>query len=338
MPRHRKWLQLFVLVILVAAACGGDDSDSGGGADGPTQRITVVLPNPSAVNVFNLCAAMGEGYLADQGIEAQVEAVDGSGPVLQAMVAGQAQIGLPGPGPVLGAIAQGEDPVMFFNHFSQSLFGIVVPDESEYEAIEDLSGQTIGVGTAEGAEVSFARAILSDAGLEEGSDYEFLPVGDGGQATAAFERGEIEAYSAAISDMAIIEARGLSLRELTPEEFLTYFGNGYAAMGSTIEQDPDLIEGFSRAMAQGTEFAKANKEATLEHCGEINPEEASDPELTDALYEAIVPRTEPLEGNEVGYFPPEAWEAWQESILESGELDAPVDDLESAYTNDYVDS
>lgn len=337
--RHRKWLQLFVLLILLSASCGGDDDDAGGGgADGSTQPITVVLPNPSAVNVFNLCAAIGEGYLADEGLKATVEAVDGSAAVLQAMVAGQAEIGLPGPGPVLGAIAQGEDPVMFFNHFSQSLFGIVVPDESEYASIEDLGGQTIGVGTAEGAEVSFARAIFADAGLEEGADYEFLAVGDGGQATAAFERGEIEAYSAAISDMAIIEARGLPLRELTPEEFLTYFGNGYTTMGSTIEQDPELIEGFSRAMAQGTEFAKANKEATLEHCGEVNPEEASDPELADALYEAIVPRTEPLEGNAVGYFPPEAWEAWQESILESGELDAPVDDLESAYTNDYVDS
>jgi NitT/TauT family transport system substrate-binding protein len=335
--RHRKWLQLFVLVILVTAACGGQD-DSGGGSDGSTRRITVLLPNPSAVNVFNLCAAMGEGYLADEGLEARVEAVDGSGAVLQAMVAGQAEIGLPGPGPVLGAIAQGEDPVLFYNHFSQSLFGIVVPDESEYGSIEDLSGQTIGVGTAEGAEVSFARAIFTEAGLEEGPDYEFLPVGDGGQATAAFERGDIQAYSAAISDMAIIEARGLPLRELTPDEFLSYFGNGYAAMASTIEQDPDMIEGFSRAMAAGTEFAKDDKEATLEHCAEINPEEASDPELTDALYEAIVPRTEPLEENEVGFFPPEAWEAWQESMLESGELDGPVDDLESAYTNDFVDS
>ncbi|MGH2751370.1 MAG: ABC transporter substrate-binding protein [Actinomycetota bacterium] len=337
--RRCKWLQLLLLVALVTAGCGGDDdSDARDGAGGPIQQITVLLPNPSAINVFNLCAAMGEGYLADEGIEARVEAVDGSGPVLQAMVAGQAQIGLPGPGPVLGAIAQGEDPVLFFNHFSQSLFGIVVPDDSEFEAIEDLDGLTIGVGTAEGAEVSFARAILTDAGLEEGTDYEFLPVGDGGQATAAFERDEIQAYSAAISDMAIIEARGLPLRELTPEEFLSYFGNGYAAMGSTIEQDPELIEGFSRAMTQGTEFARENKEETLEHCAEINPEEASDPELTDALYEAIVPRTEPIEGNEIGFFPPEAWEAWQESILESGELDAPVDDLDSAYTNEFVGS
>jgi hypothetical protein len=65
-------------------------------------------------------------------------------------------------------------------------------------------GTTIGMGTAEGAEVSYARGILSDAGMEEGTDYEFLPVGDGGPATAAFEGGEIVAYSAAIPDMAIL--------------------------------------------------------------------------------------------------------------------------------------
>lgn len=65
-------------------------------------------------------------------------------------------------------------------------------------------GTTIGMGTAEGAEVSYARGILSDAGMEEGTDHEFLPVGDGGPATAAFEGGEIVAYSAAIPDMAIL--------------------------------------------------------------------------------------------------------------------------------------
>lgn len=337
----RPWrsfhLVLFVCSAVLFTACAGDGADTETGAE-PTERITVVLPNPSAINVFNLCAAMGEGYLAEEGLEARVEAVDGSGPVLQAMVAGQAEIGLPGPGPLLGAHAQGEDPVLFYNHFAQSLFGIVVPDDSQIQSIEDLGGTTVGVGTAEGAEVSFARAILSEAGLEEDADYEFLPVGDGGPATAAFERGEIESYAAAIPDMAIIEARGLPLRELTPEEFLAFFGNGYAAMQSYIDANGDLIEGFTRAMLRGAEFGKENKEETLEHCADINPEEATDPELTSALYDAIVPRTEPLGDNPVGVFAPEGWETWQESLLESGELQEPVDDLDAVYTNEFVES
>ena len=45
---------------------------------------------------------------------------------------------------------------------------------------------------------------------------------------------------------AFLANRGLNLREITPEEYLGFFGNGYATMRSTIEQDPDLVEGFGR--------------------------------------------------------------------------------------------
>jgi len=315
-----------------------DDSADDGGQAAEMQEIIVLLPNPSAVNVFNLCAAIGEGYLEEEGIQVDVEAVDGSGAVIQAMVAGQAQIGLPGPGPVLNARIAGEELRMFYNSFSQSLFGLVVPADSDVQSIEDLRGQTIGVGTSEGAEVSYARAILSDAGLVEDTDYEFLSVGDGGPATAAFERGEIAAYSAAISDMAIIESRGLALEEITPEKFLAFFGNGYAATAEYMDSNPDLIQGFTSALLRGNEWALDNKEGTLEHCAEMNPEEGMDAELTSALYEAIVPRSQPLGDDPVGYYPHDGWEAWEASLLDSGELEAPVDDLEGAYTNEYVEA
>ena len=358
--RHTKpWLitVLFVTLALIAGACGGDGDAgdaaaeteagtagepgagaTGGDEAGETTPITVLLPNPSAVNVFSLCAANGEGYLAEEGIEMTMEAVDGSGAVLQAMAAGQAEIGLPGPGPVLNARARGEDVVMFFNSFAQSLFGLVVPDDSDIASTADLAGTTVGVGTAEGAEVSFARSILAEDRLEEGTDYEFLPVGDGGPATAAFERGEIDAYSAAVSDMAIIEARGLPLREITPEEFLAFFGNGYATTAEYLEQNRDVVEGFTRALLRGYEWALENKEATLAHCAELNPEEGADAELASVLFDAITARAEPIGDTPVGVFPEEGWEQWHQSLLDAGELEAPVDDLHEAYTNEIVEA
>ncbi|HSK24603.1 MAG TPA: ABC transporter substrate-binding protein [Egicoccus sp.] len=338
---------MLAAVALVATGCG-DDNDNGaadadaeepaGAAGGEPEEIIVLLPNPSAVNVFNLCAAIGEGYLEEEGIAVDIEAVDGSGAVIQAMVAGQAQIGLPGPGPVLNARAAGEELRMFYNSFSQSLFGLVTAADSDIASIEDLSGATIGVGTAEGSEVSYARSILSDAGLEEGTDYEFLAVGDGGPATAAFERGEIDAYSAAISDMAIIEARGLALKEITPEKFLAFFGNGFAATAEYMDENPEIIQGFTTALLRGNEWALDNKEGTLEHCAEMNPEEGRDAELASALYDAVVPRSQPLGDDPVGAYPLEGWQAWEASLLEAGELDEPVDDLGAVFTNEFVEA
>jgi len=327
------------LALVITAACrdvGGEGGDSGEGG-GTAQSITIATPNPSAILTANLCAAIGEGYLEDEGLEVRVEAVDGSGAVLQAMIAGQAQIGLPGPGPVLNARVQGEEPVMFYNQYAQSLFGVVVPEDSDIQAPEDIEGTTVGVGTVDGTEVTFSRAIFDEAGLTADEDYEFLPVGDGGPATAGFERGEIDAYAAAISDVVIIEARGLPVREITPDEYLDLFGNGFTTTQGYLDENAEVLQSFTDALNKGTDFALGNKEETLEHCAELNPEEGSDPELSSALYDALVPRTEPLEGD-YGVFDPDAFQRWHDAMIESGELENPVEDIEASFTNEFVES
>lgn len=72
-------------------------------------ELTVAVPNPSAITWLPMWVAIGEGYFEEEGMTLTVEAVDGSGQVLQAMAAGQAEIGAPGPGPVLAARARGVD-------------------------------------------------------------------------------------------------------------------------------------------------------------------------------------------------------------------------------------
>lgn len=302
-----------------------------------SKKITVVVPNPSGIVWFNLCTAMGEGFLAQEGIEVTFEALDGSGAVLQAMVAGKAQIGAPGPGPTLVAWENGETPVMFYDQYPRSLFGLVVPANSPIQAVADLKGKVIGTGTVDGAEVAYARSILTDAGLKEKTDYTFLSVGDGGPATAAFQRNEIAAYSAATSDMAIIQARGLALKEITPEKFLTFFGNSYTTLQSTIDKDPELIAGFTRAIVKGTTFAYANKDKTLADCAKLNPQEATDAALASALYDAQTARSKPIGSNVAGTFTLDAWKAWQDSLLASGGLKAANPDLTKVFTNTFVE-
>jgi NitT/TauT family transport system substrate-binding protein len=305
------------------------------------EEITVVIPNPSAINVFPLWVAIGEGYFEDEGLTVNVEAVDGSAPTLQAMAAGQAEIGLPGPAPVLAARARGVDVVFIYNHFAQSVFGLVVREESSYQSPAELKGKVIGVGTADGAEVGFTRAILNDLGMVEGQDYEFLPVGDGGPATAAFERGDIEAYAAAVSDAAILNARGMHVREITPKEYLGYFGNGYAVMRSYMEEHPEVIEGFGRALVRGVEFGTdpANQDKVLEHTTAGNPQEGEDQAFAAALLEAIKGRLTPAYPDKGwGYQPPEHWELWHQSQLDSGTLTEPLPDLTAAYTNQFVET
>jgi NitT/TauT family transport system substrate-binding protein len=301
--------------------------------------ITVVLPNPSALNVWPLHVAIGEGYMKEEGLNVTVQAVDGSSQVLQAMSAGQAQIGLPGPAPLLAARERGEDVVFIYNLNPKSIFGLVVREESEYQQPADLKGKVIGVGTADGAEVGYARTILTDAGLAEGTDYTFLPVGDGGTAAAAFERGDIEAYAAATSDAAIMSTRGLKLREITPEKYKAFFANGFAAYRDYIEQNRDVIEGFGRALVRGSKFGMdpANREKVLQHAAAANPQEGEDTALANALFDQLLVKMDIGDQPEgYGHQVPENWETWQESLLASGGL-KQEQDLSKAFTNEFVE-
>jgi NitT/TauT family transport system substrate-binding protein len=303
------------------------------------QDVTFVQPSPSAINSFTVYVAIGEGYFEDEGLNVSVESVNGSSAVLQALTAGQAQFGRPGPGPVLNARARGVDVVFIYNQMPKSSFGIAVKEESSYQTPEDLKGQVIGVGTADGAEVSFARGVLTSLGMAENQDYTFLTVGDGGPATAAFTRGDIEAYAASTADAAILNQRGLAVRDITPEEFLSFFGNGFATMRSTIDQDPELVEGFGRAIVRAQVFATddANRDAVLAHLKAGMPQESEDPEFAAALFDAVRAKTIPLDlSNGWGYQDPAHWERWHDSVVETGALEQPLPDLEAAYTNDFV--
>ncbi|MEP3671064.1 MAG: ABC transporter substrate-binding protein, partial [Roseibium sp.] len=115
------------------------------------REITFVQPSPSAINSFPVFVAIGEGYFEDEGLNVTVEAINGSGAVLQALSAGQAHFGRPGPGPMIAARSRGVNAVHIYNVAARSNFGIAVQEGSDYQSIEDLRGKVIGTGTADGA-------------------------------------------------------------------------------------------------------------------------------------------------------------------------------------------
>jgi NitT/TauT family transport system substrate-binding protein len=284
--------------------------------------------------------AIGEGYFADEGLEVSVEAINGSGAVLQALSAGQAEFGRPGPGPVIAARSRGVDAVFIYNVAARSNFGIVVREDSDIQGPEDLRGKVIGTGTADGAEVGFARNVMSGAGMTEGEDYTFLTVGDGGPATVAFNSGEMDAYSASTADAAILNQRGMKVRDITPAEYARFFGNGIATMGDTIRNDRELVEKFGRAFTRGHAFAldDANREKVLAHLKAGNPQEGEDPEFQSALFDAVRSKTIAVDpSNGLGYQPPEVWVEWQDSLVAGGDIPAPLDDLNAAYTNEFIE-
>jgi NitT/TauT family transport system substrate-binding protein len=328
---------------LIAAALGVGVAAFTGPTSAPAQDltpVTFVQPNPSAISSYPVFVAIEEGFFADEGLDVTVVTVDGSGAAVQAVAAGQAQFARPGPGVVLAARARGEDMVNIYNFAARSNFGIVVEEDSDFQTPADLKGHVIGVATADGSEVGFARNVLEGAGLVEGEDFTFLSVGDGGPAAAGFSRGDISAYAASLADAAILNMRGVPVRDITPVEFQKFFGNGLMAPGELIRTDPELVQSFinawARAHAMGLDGE--NREAILGHLAAANPQEGEDPAFASALYDAILLNSTPIDPSHgLGWQPPDVWAEWHDVLVATGGLEAPLDDLSAAFTNEFAE-
>lgn len=323
------------------AADGGDESGSEGGdetASGELTEVTATIPFPSCVVFYPLYVAEDQGYFADEGLTLSVEAVDGSGAIMQALLSDRADIGLPSPGPLLQAINEGADLQSFYTLYQSNVFALVTEEASDIASLADLEGATIGVGTIDGGEVPFVRALLAEeAGLAEG-DYELLAVGDGGTAAVALQNGDVAAYAAAFPDVAIMRLQGLELRDLISENFQSFFDSVLVASTSTIEEQPELIEGVGRAVARGTQWGFDNPDGVVDITSQFCPEEGEDAELTRAFLDETISLFElpAAADGQFGLAVPEAVERYTSFLVEQGEITEVPD--ATVFNNDFVDA
>lgn len=345
----KTWIAAPATLALAAAlaACSGpaaqeaEKADNAGtaaeaGGDGALTELSIAAVSTSCLQFFPLYVAQNEGLFEENGLDVQVERMNGSAAVLQAMLAGQTDIGTPGPVPTILTQAEGEDIRYIANLWPGGAFVLVTPDETGIADASELAGKTIGVATADGSEVSFAHTIMGAEGLEE-SDYEVLTVGEGGQAVAAFERGDIDAYAASIDGVAIIEHAGIPLTNITGDATSHLFGNGLAAPAELIESDPETLEAFGNAYRQGLEMAIADRQTVTDACATVQPQEIEDPTYVDAHLDALIPSLERSDDEPWGSMSTEHWEQVLQDAVDMELVEEGVVDVDNLFTNDLVE-
>jgi NitT/TauT family transport system substrate-binding protein len=342
MTNRRSWSAASVAALGLAVAVLAAPTPASGSAPpadtqpGELTELTATIPFPSGAVFYPLFVAEELGYFADEGLTVSVEPLDGSGAIMQSILSGQAEVGLPSPGPFLQGVNEGADLLSVYTLFQSNVFALVTPADSGITSLEDLEGQTIGVGTIDGGEVPFVRAMLSqEAGLEEG-DYELLPVGDGGTAAVALENGEVAAYAAAFPDVAILKLRGLDVVDLISDDFASFFDSLVVAQREFVEENPEIVEGFGRALARATQWGFDNPDEVIDITSQEFPEEAEDRELTQAFLNETISLFElpPEADGQFGYAVPEAVDRYVGFLVEQGELDTAPDT--SVFVNDFV--
>lgn len=350
MARSHPLRAALCALVLVLAACGGaaetasgggtDDAAEGGDAAGAeSAELRFIFPNDGQPGIifYPYFVAEDLGFFEEENLTVTAIPSDGSSAATQQMVAGQADAGTPFSASVLEAFVEGLDSRYVYTYSTGQNFGISVLADSGIQSVEDLEGATIGISEADGGEVAVINAALTNAGLDPETAVEMIPIGQGNPASlAAIENGEVDAYASSGGDMLLLRARGLDLRDITPDEFKNFPAHGISTTAAALEEKSDALGRFGRAYAKATLFCQTNRDACQTIMARLSPAEFEEEVLGETEMTRLLDITVVEEGAQFGAPNREAWDAYNEFRLIT-EPDAELADLDTFLVDDLVE-
>lgn len=308
------------------------------------KKITLIQPVP-AIDVRNApwAVAMEKGWLAQSGIDLEIQFTKGSAILIQQLTSGNAQYGMATPEPALIAMTRGTNLKFFYASTTKNPFPLVVLDNSPVKSLKDLKGTTIGLHSLTAVQYFTTQSIMRSVNLKMPDDFQFVEVGAGPSALKALQDGAISALNTNIFNYAGFENRGAKFRYLTSAEVEPIFGWSLSTTPEYLKNNRQEAINLARAFAMGNAYCRAN----IEDCVRIflkrfptvqSPGVSDDQAVKDqiGILAKFFEYAQPTPGHPHGWYDPAAWTSVVNYMVSSGQLPASVDPS-ILYTNEFID-
>lgn len=326
----KRFLALFtagILSISLLAGCSGDteqteqksESESQTSVEEPEEKaLTKVTLNEVAHSIFYapMYVAIEEGYFEDEGIDLDLVCGFGADKTMTAVISGEADIGFMGSEASIYTYAEGAtDYVVNFAQLTQRAGNFLVAREEMPDfSWEDLKGHLVLGGRKGGMPEMVFEYILKQNGIDPEKDLEINQNIDFGSTAAAFAEGQgdftVEFEPGATSLES--EGKGYVVASLGEDSgYVPY--TAFSAKQSFIDENPDIIQGFTNALQKGMDYVQAH---TPDEIAKII--ETQFPETDLETITTIVSR----------YYEQDTWKS--NLIFEESSFDLLQDILESA--------
>ena len=237
-------ISVVVALLMIAAACG-DDSDGTSSAEADTtttvsdttttvsETTTTVSETTTTVaedepmelvtldfgqqfplpDLLPLYVGIEEGMFEKCGVEVELISMGTTDIIVNALVAGEVDIGVMNPEWGIQARENADAPlVAFLNSSDRPVYSLVVPPE--VTSYEDLRGERIAVSSVNAADAYFTTVMFGSNGLAP-EDYEMIPVGGSFDRAAALQAGAVSAALIISPLDAIVIAEGFVALDTT---------------------------------------------------------------------------------------------------------------------------
>jgi NitT/TauT family transport system substrate-binding protein len=329
-----------VALTALLSACGSSESGSAGGneqSSGELDTVSVAIYSvPSGLMAW-FPYGMDEGIFEKHGIELELHfSSTGAAGATAEVVGGQADFALSSADSVISGTAQGEDLKMFMGVTQASTLGLMVHEDSPIQDVADIEGKKIAMAQGSLTAALFP-AFLERNGLSL-DDVEVVNVAESALA-GLFVAKQVDGFISGLpAYQPQLRASGVETRAFPYADVDLPNMYGLIALGSTLEEDPDLAERMVAATTEAMEAANADPEGAGASVASHSPEAAVNPAVVAAQLEALQPfeRTARTEGQPQGFM---ADEDWADSLAISEQYrDVPAGQVKVAdlYTTEFI--
>jgi ABC-type nitrate/sulfonate/bicarbonate transport system substrate-binding protein len=208
-----------------------------------------------------LWVASGMGFLKREGLDAEVTAMRGTAPAMQALVSESIHVALAANDGVIGLVEKGMDLTMIAAGAKSTH---MIMGGKGFKTYEDLRGATIGSSTLTSGTAFLLRRILKAQGLEYPKDYKLVNVGGSGPAFTALTTGNIAAAILAVPINFRAQEMGFNLIGKVTDVFPNYLLSSFSVRRSWAEAHRREVVRFLKAVLQARRWLEENKKAGAE--------------------------------------------------------------------------
>ncbi|WAJ26378.1 ABC transporter substrate-binding protein [Antarcticirhabdus aurantiaca] len=286
------------------------------------KQLNVIMPLPRSANFYPLIAGEALGYFEEEGVSVNLLPSSTAIPFIAFVQNGQADIAMLDAPQTFQAAQSGADFKIVYEVMQRAPEGIFVSAESPYKDVAELKGTTVGL-VADRDRTTLTIAL--DARGASIDDVTTVVVGEAGPTLAAAVRDNtVSAISGAVPDWLSMQAAGLKIRTITPEEVSVQPANSFAVSGSRMEELKEPLEGFFRAWSKGMIAADYDPDAVAAMTKAAVPEEWASDEFGRAFFDASVPMNR-SQTERLGDLQAQVWKDVQPPMIKVGAIDGEVD-------------
>lgn len=253
---------LLVALMLSAAVCACASKEEGAAGENLPEKTKVVL-NEVAHSIFYapMYVAIEEGYFQEEGIDLELVTGFGADKTMTAVLSDSADIGFMGSEASIYTYNEGAtDHVVNFAQLTQRAGNFLVARQEMPDFTwEDLKGTDVLGGRKGGMPQMVFEYILKQNGIDPAKDVAIDQSIDFGSTAAAFAEGqadftvEFEPGATSLEQ----EDKGYVVASLgTDSGYVPY--TAFSAKQSYLDENPDVIQGFTNALQKGMDFVQAH--------------------------------------------------------------------------------